>query len=153
MSPRLGFSIDQLMELAGLSVAHALAAEFPAASFPRVLVLVGPGNNGGDALVAARHLRHMGYACAACYPSRDRSCEKSALYRGLVAQCASLGVAFLDAGAVLAAPLAAQADLVLDGLFGFSFSGAPRPPFDALIAAMCPPAAPPPVVSIDIPSG
>jgi YjeF-related protein N-terminus len=55
----LGFSVDQLMELAGVSVACAVAAESQPAS--RVLVLAGPGNNGGDGLVAARHLHHFGY--------------------------------------------------------------------------------------------
>lgn len=54
-----GFSIDQLMELAGFSVACALTAIFPIAS--RLLVICGPGNNGGDALVASRHLSHFGY--------------------------------------------------------------------------------------------
>lgn len=57
----LGFSVDQLMELAGLSVACSLAAEYPAASHSRVLVIAGPGNNGGDGLVAARHLTQFGY--------------------------------------------------------------------------------------------
>ena len=57
----LGFSVDQLMELAGLSVAASLAAEYPASKARRVLVVAGPGNNGGDGLVAARHLHHFGY--------------------------------------------------------------------------------------------
>lgn len=47
----LGFSVDQLMELAGLSVACSLAAEFPAPSHPRVAVLAGPGNNGACVLL------------------------------------------------------------------------------------------------------
>jgi hypothetical protein len=47
----LGFSIDQLMELAGLSVATAAAEEYPLEKFPRVLIVCGPGNNGGDGLV------------------------------------------------------------------------------------------------------
>ena len=55
----LGFSVDQLMELAGLSVASALHLEY--GDKKRVLVLVGPGNNGGDGLVAARHLYHFGH--------------------------------------------------------------------------------------------
>ena len=56
----LGFSVDQLMELAGLSVASAASTEYPPSTHPRVLVVAGPGNNGGDGLVAARHLHHFG---------------------------------------------------------------------------------------------
>lgn len=58
----LGFSVDQLMELAGLSVAQSVVAEFPPRSYPRVLIIAGPGNNGGDGLVAGRHLHHFGYS-------------------------------------------------------------------------------------------
>jgi NAD(P)H-hydrate repair Nnr-like enzyme with NAD(P)H-hydrate epimerase domain len=57
MSSRFGFSIDQLMELAGLSVACAVGKAFPseqlavgasvdAQRVKRVLVVAGPGNNG-----------------------------------------------------------------------------------------------------------
>jgi hydroxyethylthiazole kinase-like uncharacterized protein yjeF len=56
---QLGFSVDQLMELAGLSVACAVHAE--ACQAANILVLAGPGNNGGDGLVAARHLHHFGH--------------------------------------------------------------------------------------------
>ena len=57
----LGFSVDQLMELAGLSVASSILAEYPPSKFSRILIVAGPGNNGGDGLVAARHLYHFGY--------------------------------------------------------------------------------------------
>lgn len=43
----LKFSIDQLMELAGLSVASALADAYPLSSHPRVLVVCGPGSKYG----------------------------------------------------------------------------------------------------------
>ncbi|MGC8553818.1 MAG: NAD(P)H-hydrate epimerase, partial [Phycisphaerae bacterium] len=49
--------IASLMENAGAAVAHAVESLSPAAG--QVLVVCGPGNNGGDALVAARHL-HRG---------------------------------------------------------------------------------------------
>ena len=52
------FSVDMLMELAGLSVAEAVTHVSPKPG--RVLVFAGPGNNGGDGLVAARHLSHFG---------------------------------------------------------------------------------------------
>jgi hydroxyethylthiazole kinase-like uncharacterized protein yjeF len=89
----LGFSLDGLMELAGLSVASAVveahAADASAStsstsstSSKRVLVLCGPGNNGGDGLVAARHLFHFGYDVHVCYP---KPTDKP-IYNGLVTQ-------------------------------------------------------------------
>src|SRR4051812_15298180 len=61
-----------LMETAGRGVAEVMARELQnlgrqganpdAADFPRrILVLAGDGNNGGDALVAARHMVEMGH--------------------------------------------------------------------------------------------
>jgi NAD(P)H-hydrate epimerase len=61
MSPEGGYLLAQLMELAGLSCSAAVAHVFPAATHRRVLVVCGPGNNGGDGLVCARHLYHQGF--------------------------------------------------------------------------------------------
>jgi len=44
------------MELAGLSVSQALYRLHPIQKGKRILVICGPGNNGGDGMVAARHL-------------------------------------------------------------------------------------------------
>ena len=49
-------SFQQLMELAGLACAMTLAKVYNKDKYPRVLVCCGPGNQGGDGLVAARHL-------------------------------------------------------------------------------------------------
>lgn len=49
-------TILQLMELAGLACAQALATAYPSDEYRHVLVCCGPGNQGGDGLVAARHL-------------------------------------------------------------------------------------------------
>ena len=156
----LGFSVDQLMELAGLSVAVAVAKEYPIAPAggarkkpTRVVALCGPGNNGGDGMVAARHLHHFGYAVDVVYPKpTDRP-----LYNGLVTQCKSLGLRFLAVEELLAGELSDRYDVVLDALFGFSFKGPPRPPFDAILAALAPSAARgrglPPIASVDVPSG
>ncbi|KXS10970.1 YjeF-related protein [Gonapodya prolifera JEL478] len=85
MDPHIGgFSIDHLMELAGLSCAQALAKTYYPSRFPRVLVktddstcslaiLVTAGTNGGDALVAARHLHHFGFKPVVYYPKPGRS--------------------------------------------------------------------------------
>lgn len=66
-----GVSYDQMMETAGMRVAQAIAARMPLAE-RRVLVLVGPGNNGGDGLVAGRYLAEGGADVAFyLYKSRD----------------------------------------------------------------------------------
>ncbi|CAI5520249.1 unnamed protein product [Closterium sp. Naga37s-1] len=151
----LGFSVDQLMELAGLSCACAIYQEYPPSHFPSVLIICGPGNNGGDGLVAARHLFHFGYRPAVCYPKRT----PKPLYQGLVTQVKSLGVPFLSPDQ-LPSPLLPSFHLVVDAIFGFSFQGSPRPPFDSILASLIAPpgstaeaAGIPPIVAIDIPSG
>lgn len=58
-----GLSYEQMMENAGHAVAEVIAGQFDIAGV-RVLVLVGPGNNGGDGLVAARYLAQMGAVVA-----------------------------------------------------------------------------------------
>lgn len=51
-----GTSLDELMEQAGLAVAQEAWLSLGTVAGRRILVLCGPGNNGGDGLVAARHL-------------------------------------------------------------------------------------------------
>lgn len=145
-----GFSIDQLMELAGLSVAAAVHAAYPPTTHPRVLVVCGPGNNGGDGLVAARHLKLFGYEPRVHYPKRSRREEAARLFGNLVHQCDMMGVPFIDT--LPEAPeIRASTDLVLDAIFGFSFSGAMRAPFDDIVATMREAAVP--IASVDVPSG
>jgi NAD(P)H-hydrate epimerase len=57
-----------LMENAGRQVATLLLGLRPAGSLPRVLVVCGPGNNGGDGLVAARHLLNHGVVARLAMP-------------------------------------------------------------------------------------
>lgn len=63
------------MELAGLTVSTAFHKTYPPSS--HVLVFVGPGNNGGDGLVAARHLKLWGYDVTCVVPKlKDEFFEK-----------------------------------------------------------------------------
>ncbi|PKS09507.1 hypothetical protein jhhlp_004124 [Lomentospora prolificans] len=136
------FSIDQLMELAGLSVSQVVFKVHPPSSGKRILVACGPGNNGGDGLVAARHLRHYGYSPSIYYPKRS----KNELYQRLAKQLEDLNVPFVDD---FSEALGAS-DHIVDAIFGFSFSGEVREPFPAVIRALQETKLP--VTSVDAPS-
>ncbi|GJN76961.1 hypothetical protein PLIIFM63780_000449 [Purpureocillium lilacinum] len=122
------FSIDQLMELAGLSVSQAVYRVHPLNKGRRVLVACGPGNNGGDGLVAARHLFYYGYQPSIFYPKRS----KNELYQRLAKQLEDLEVPFVDDFQTALG----QTDHIVDAIFGFSFSGEVREPFPAVIKAL-----------------
>jgi len=119
------FSLDQLMELAGLSVSQAVYRVHPPSRGRRVLVACGPGNNGGDGLVAARHLWHYGYKPVIYYPKHG----KNELYERLSTQLKTLEVPFVDDFS----SALQDADHVVDAIFGFSFSGEIREPFPSVI--------------------
>ena len=139
------FALLQLMELAGLAVSHALFHVHPPARGAHVLVVCGPGNNGGDGLVAARHLHHGGYAPRVHYPKPGARPP----FPQLAAQLHALGVPFVaDVRAAVAA-----ADHVVDAVFGFGFAGGGgiREPFAEVIRVLeeCPVG----VTAVDAPSG
>ncbi|KAI4528012.1 YjeF N-terminal domain-like protein [Schizophyllum commune Loenen D] len=144
------FSLDQLMELAGLACAQTLATVYKNDKYPRVLVCCGPGNQGGDGLVAARHLRMFGYKPSVYMPkpgSKD-------IYKRLQHQCTVNDIPILnvqpDPIATLKSALD-DTDVVLDAIFGFSFQPPIRSPFDAVLRLIK--QSKKPVVSVDIPSG
>ena len=67
-----GVSTDTLMENAGLAAAREARKVLGAVAGTRILMLVGSGNNGGDGLVAARHLRRWGAVVTAYLVLRNR---------------------------------------------------------------------------------
>ncbi|XP_054620704.1 NAD(P)H-hydrate epimerase [Dunckerocampus dactyliophorus] len=145
-----GFSVDQLMELAGLSCATAITRAYPLSSLvkpkPTVLVICGPGNNGGDGLVCARHLKLFGYEPSILYPKQPNK----PLFHGLTTQCQKMEIPFLTE--MPEAPVIEEAfNLVIDAIFGFSFKGAVREPFGSIIDILKKTTVP--IASIDIPSG
>ncbi|KFY25546.1 hypothetical protein V493_04594 [Pseudogymnoascus sp. VKM F-4281 (FW-2241)] len=119
------FSIDQLMELAGLSVSQAVYRLHPPSRGRRILVACGPG---GDGLVAARHLWHYGYKPTIYYPKQS----KNELYQRLSTQLKTLNIPFVDDfhSAI------EETDHVIDAIFGFSFTGEVRDPFGPVIEAL-----------------
>ena len=69
-SEQQGVSTDRLMENAGLAVAREIRSHLGGIAGAKVLVLVGPGNNGADGLVVARHLRRWGARASIYLASR-----------------------------------------------------------------------------------
>nr|MBN1228636.1 bifunctional ADP-dependent NAD(P)H-hydrate dehydratase/NAD(P)H-hydrate epimerase [Anaerolineae bacterium] len=67
-----GVSYPRMMESAGHAVAQVVKELLIKHGLMQVLVLVGPGNNGGDGLVAARVLKTETDAAVSCYLYRER---------------------------------------------------------------------------------
>lgn len=127
------YSVDQLMELAGLSCATAIAKSYPKEQFANksILVCCGPGNNGGDGLVCARHLKLFEYNPIVYYPKRT---DKE-LYHNLTHQVASMNIPVVECLPEKSA-FEAQFGLIVDALFGFSFKPPIRETFVPIINLM-----------------
>ncbi|KAK6729749.1 hypothetical protein RB195_006665 [Necator americanus] len=134
-----GFKVEQLMELAGLACAKAIHAQY---SKGKVLVLCGPGNNGGDGFVCARHLQQFGFEPSIVYPKPS----KAELMQSLVKQCSGMEIPVMSS-----LPNLSDYSLVVDAFFGFSFRPPIREPFGEIIDAVTKSGIF--VFSIDIPSG
>lgn len=145
------YSVDQLMELAGHSCAVAFTKAYSKESLGRnegaVLVVCGPGNNGGDGLVCARHLRLFGYNPTVFYPKRTNK----QLYLNLTKQCQKMDIPFLSFLPSEPQLVANAYNVIIDALFGFSFKGPVRPEFASVIETMMKSQLP--ILSIDVPSG
>ncbi|HEY74825.1 MAG TPA: NAD(P)H-hydrate dehydratase [Thermoflexia bacterium] len=111
-----GHTYAAMMERAGRAVAEALMNRIEVRG-KRVLVLVGPGNNGGDGLVAAYHLVQAG-AEVACYLSRPRDPRQDANLRRLQEAGVFVTTAAADKDQQVLRRLAAGVDVVIDGLLG-----------------------------------
>jgi NAD(P)H-hydrate epimerase len=140
-----GIDVLSLMENAGACVAtlSRLLLNGSVAG-KRVVCLAGKGNNGGDGLVAARHLSNWGASVQAILasPSQDFGGVASVQLRSAT----SMGIPLLDAETDLAG-----SDLILDALLGYSARGAPREPMAGMIRRAN--ASKVPILAVDIPSG
>ena len=138
----LGIDSLVLMENAGRAVAEVAFSMVDGGAV--ITILCGPGNNGGDGFVAARHLDQAGYrvhlvAIADPESLRGDAGEMARRWRGQTAP------------AEQAANLILQSDLVIDALFGAGLTraldGAAADIVEALNASQCK------VLAVDVPSG
>jgi NAD(P)H-hydrate epimerase len=150
-----GSSEEQMMEEAGLAVAQEAWMLLGTLEGRRIVVLAGPGNNGGDGFVAARHLCDWGAELAVYMPRGHRHVERFDELREreitLVDASDDPGLPDLDA-------LLAGCDLVIDALLGI---GQKRPlePDEPIALALSKLAVarsgyqPPKLVAVDLPTG
>jgi NAD(P)H-hydrate epimerase len=141
-----------LMENAGRAVAEA-ALRHIRANRP-ALILAGPGNNGGDGLVAARHLHNAGVAVNVLLLAAREHYKDAAAVQLAIVEAMKLPVETLTPGhAELRDWLvdAAPEDLIIDALFGTGLSR----PVEGLAAEVirAANASGHPLLAVDIPSG
>jgi ADP-dependent NAD(P)H-hydrate dehydratase / NAD(P)H-hydrate epimerase len=111
-----GLTIEILMENAGQTVAEQIKKFAGTVAGKRILVIVGPGNNGGDGLVAARHLTDSGaevsiYLCSG-RPEDDKNLEL-AQQRGMITFQADQDGNFARLDEFLS-----KSEIVVDAVFG-----------------------------------
>ncbi len=100
-----------LMEKAGLAAAEIARTRLLTGDRRRVLILAGPGNNGGDACVAARHLHGWGKQVTLVFTGEAAQLSQDA--KQALTQWQSAGGTIIPE-----IPAGGQWDAVIDGLFG-----------------------------------
>lgn len=133
----------QLMERAGLAAAE-LARDIAGHSGKPILVLAGPGNNGGDAFVMARYLRQWWFKTEVVFAGDEKKLPPDA---------AAALRAWCDAGGSVADTPPPHHDwsLIVDGLFGIGLQRDVAGRHAELIATANSAGAP--VLAVDVPSG
>ncbi|WP_126426863.1 NAD(P)H-hydrate dehydratase [Brevibacillus marinus] len=150
---QIGIPAVALMENAGAAVAREVAAFSRQRGWlrpdrpPHWLFLIGKGNNGGDGIVAARHLLESGFAVTLLYAIPPAELRGEAALQRDAAQ--RLGIPALVYGD---GEVDWQAyDGIVDALLGTGSQGSPRGPYGDLIRQAN--ASGLPILAVDIPSG
>jgi NAD(P)H-hydrate epimerase len=134
---KYGITISRLMENAGYQIAEFVRSEVEPEG---VTVYAGKGNNGGDALVAARRLHLWDYDVEVVLASRNLDGIRAEELEILENLDVDIRMESSENGYKVA----------LEGLIGYNLKGDPRPPFDSMIEEINNFET---VVSIDIPTG
>lgn len=133
-----------LMERAGLTTAELIRDRFPDSRAVRILV--GPGNNGGDGMVIARHLSERGWEVRVEAPGAREPAGADASV--MVAAAATLGIPVQPFTPAPPRP----GEVLVDALLGTGASGPPRGPLGEAVAWLAG-LDHDRIVAVDIPSG
>lgn len=146
----LGILPEILMENAAAAAFRQLSALCPRLAEKQVWLLMGSGNNGGDAACLARYLLDAG-ACPHVFHTRplEHYRNETAYHLRTALTC---GVPFLPVAALTETPLP-HPDILVDGLLGTGFSGQLRDDARRLVSFVNELSPRPLILSLDVPSG
>ncbi len=144
-SEYLGVPTIQLMENAGKGTADAALERF-AIKEKKVIIICGPGNNGGDGFVAARHLEeHCKVAVVLVKPEdKIRSLISNANFLKIKDRVDIIPISELEKAV-------SDAELIIDAMLGIGISGEVREPFASCITTVNDLEVP--ILSVDVASG
>ena len=128
---QMGFTRNFMMENAGASVARYLLEKFPDISSKKTLVFAGLGNNGGDSLVAARHLAGFGSEVKVLLlgnPDKIKTDESRSNW-SILEKMNSIDLVIASD----VSDLDLKAEIVVDGILGTGISGKIREPYASAI--------------------
>lgn len=149
MTLEVGITLEQMMENAGRALAEVARGALADLAGRRVVVLAGPGGNGGGVLVAARRLTIWGAEVSVALTTDPA--EMHAVPAHQLAIARRMGIPVAGPEDEDAIRWLEGAALILDGIFGYSLAGAPRGRAAELIRAAN--AAGAPIIALDVPSG
>lgn len=145
-SQEFGIPAELLMESAGALSAREILRAFPdELRRGGALVVCGPGNNGADGLVVARHLASAGVRRVRLVLSGDEA-KRTPLLATQLARARSFGLEQIGLAAA-----SAREGVIVDALIGVGLRGAVREPFAEAIHFINAQRAP--VIALDAPSG
>jgi NAD(P)H-hydrate epimerase len=154
-SDKAGHTYPMMMACAGRSLADEILLRYsPFFDQPKVLGLVGSGNNGGDALVAMNHLMMLGWPCCAYLTAERQNDPLVTEFEGQGGRIVRLGD---DEDFRLLITELDDSEILLDGLLGTGIKLPLRSPLDEVLSAVNKyldrTMYAPRVVAVDCPSG
>ncbi|MHC4534911.1 MAG: NAD(P)H-hydrate epimerase [Planctomycetota bacterium] len=151
----LGIPGVVLMENAGRSCAELIKEKFKGITQPKVCIFCGTGNNGGDGYVIARHLLNSGFKVIVVICGDHQKIKGDAKINLDILEKLSQPIEQLnlkdDDVPVRVKDFTADADMIVDGLFGTGLTGPLRDDYIQLIESIN--ACDCPILAVDIPSG
>uniref|UniRef100_A0A8D8VKW1 NAD(P)H-hydrate epimerase n=1 Tax=Cacopsylla melanoneura TaxID=428564 RepID=A0A8D8VKW1_9HEMI len=123
LKDRFGYTIDQIAELSGLSVARAIERHYKKDNYSDVLVMCGSGNNGLYGMVTARHLKLMGYDPTIFLVNQYNSSRPDGhtLFTQLKKQVLAFNIPILSSLPSNVTVLTSVHKLIVDAIFGVGY--------------------------------